>query len=183
MKTELSTYDNKWYSTGGSELKRFIWYFINYFIFNTGLFPVNKLKIVLLKLFGAKVGVAIVVKPYVNIKYPWNLTIGDYTWIGESVWIDNLVNISIGSNVCISQGAYLLTGNHDYKKSTFDLVVKNVTLEDGVWIGAKSIICPGVFCKSHSVLSAGSVATKNLDAYSVYQGNPAIKIRNRLIDK
>lgn len=81
----------------------------------------------------------------------------------------------------LSQGAYLLTGSHDYKKATFDLVLDNILLEDGVWIGAKATVCPGVTCKSHSVLSAGSTATKDLVAYSVYQGNPATKKRERVI--
>jgi acetyltransferase-like isoleucine patch superfamily enzyme len=59
------------------------------------------------------------IKPSVNIKYPWLLEVGDHVWIGEEVWIDNLAKVRIGSNVCISQGAMLLTGNHDFTKSTF----------------------------------------------------------------
>jgi putative colanic acid biosynthesis acetyltransferase WcaF len=134
-----------------------------------------------LRLFGAKVGIRVVIKPKVNIKYPWKLVIGDNCWIGEDVWIDNLTTVNIESNVCISQGAMLLTGNHDYKKSSFDLVTGEIILEDGVWIGAKSIVGPGVKCRSHSVLTAGSFTSKDLDAYGIYQGNPAIKIRNRVI--
>jgi putative colanic acid biosynthesis acetyltransferase WcaF len=117
----------------------------------------------------------------VNIKYPWKLVIGDYSWIGEDVWIDNLEQVIIGSNVCISQGAMLLTGNHNYKKSSFDLITREITLEDGVWIGAKSIVGPGVRCGSHSILAVGSFTSKDLDAYVIYQGNPAAKIRNRII--
>ena len=93
--------------------------------------------------------------------------------IGENVWIDNLAEISIGSHVCISQGALLLCGNHDFKKSTFDLITRPIDLEDGVWIGANCVVAPGVTCRSHSVLSLGSVATKDLEAWTVYQGNPA----------
>ena len=80
-----------------------------------------------------------VIKPSVNIKYPWRLTIGSFVWIGEGVWIDNLENVVIGDNVCISQGAMLLCGNHNYKKTTFDLIVGSITLEDGVWVGAQSV--------------------------------------------
>jgi putative colanic acid biosynthesis acetyltransferase WcaF len=93
-----------------------------------------------------------------------------------------LVPVKIGANVCISQGAMLLTGNHNYKKSTFDLITGEIILEDGVWIGAKSVVCPGVSCHSHAILTVGSIATKNLEAYSIYQGNPAIKIRERSIE-
>jgi putative colanic acid biosynthesis acetyltransferase WcaF len=74
----------------------------------------------------------------------------------------------------------LLTGNHNYKTTSFDLTIAEIILEDGVWIGAKSIVCPGITCKTHSVLSVGSVATKTLEAYSIYQGNPAVKIKDRL---
>jgi putative colanic acid biosynthesis acetyltransferase WcaF len=109
------------------------------------------------------------------------LEIGDFSWIGEDVWIDNLTAVSIGSNVCISQGAMLLTGNHNYKKETFDLMINKIILEDGVWVGAKAVVCPGVTCKSHAVLVVGSVATSDLKAYSINQGNPAILVRERLI--
>lgn len=135
----------------------------------------------LLRLFGAKVGNGVVVKPNVNIKYPWFLEIGDECWVGEGVWIDNLAQVTIGSNVVLSQGAYLLTGSHDYKQESFDLILGEISLEDGVWIGAKATVCPGVTCKSHAVLSVGSVATKDLEAYGVYQGNPALMKRKRIM--
>ena len=124
-----------------------------------------------------QIGKGVVIKPSVNIKYPWKLIVGDHVWIGENVWIDNLAEVFISDNVCISQGAMLLTGNHNYKLSTFDLIIGTITLEDGVWIGAKSVVCPGVKCASHSVLTVGSIATKNLEPYIIYQGNPAIKIK------
>lgn len=130
-------------------------------------------------MFGAKIGRGVVIKPGVNIKYPWKLQVGDYSWIGERTWIDNLDNITIGANCCISQGALLLCGNHDYSKTTFDLITKPITLEDGVWIGAQSIVTGGVVCKSHSVLAAGSLASKDMEEYSVYRGNPAVRIKER----
>ena len=145
------------------------------------MFPFSIVKIFWLRLFGAKVGNGVVIKPSVNIKYPWNLQLGKNVWIGEKVWIDNLSKVLIKDNVCISQGAFLLCGNHNYKKETFDLVVEEILLEEGVWIGAKSVVCPGITCKSHSILTVGSVATKDLEPYSIYQGNPAIKIRDRML--
>jgi len=179
MKTDLSKYDNSWYQPG-SKLKILLWYFTNVLFFQNILNPSSQLKIILLKPFGAKIGKGVVIKPGVNIKYPWKLSIGDYTWIGEKVWIDNLAEVNIGSNVSISQGAMLLCGNHNYKKSTFDLIVKEIILEDGVWIGAQSVVCPGVVCYSHSILSVGSVANKDLEPYCIYQGNPAVKLRERI---
>jgi len=122
------------------------------------------------------------IKPKVNIKYPSLLTVGHYVWIGEGVWIDNLAEVTLGNNVCLSQGAMLLTGNHDYTHSTFDLKIGKIVIEEGVWIGAKAIVCPGITCYSHAVLAVNSVATKNLEAYGAYQGNPAQRVRERVIE-
>lgn len=179
---DLNTYDNNRYSPG-STFKKMLWYFTNILFFKT-LFPFpSALKAKLLRLFGAQIGHGVVIKPDTNIKYPWFLTIGDHCWIGEGVWIDNLAPVSIGTNVCISQGAYLLTGSHDYKKSTFNLIVKPIVLHEGVWIGAKAIVSPGVTCHNHSVLAVGSIATSDLESYSIYQGNPATKKRERAIQQ
>jgi len=163
-------------------LKRILWYFINHLFFTSGLFPISNLKVVLLRLFGAKIGKGVNIKPKVSIKYPWNLEVGNFAWIGEAVWIDNLVKVSIGANCCLSQGAMLLTGNHNYKKSTFDLMVGEIILKDGVWIGAKAIVCPGISCQSYSILSVGSVATSDLESYGIYHGNPAKKVKHRIIE-
>ncbi len=181
MKVDLSKYDNSWYSPGGSSLKRLLWYFTNIIFFVNPANPISGLKVVLLRTFGAKVGRGVRINPSVNIKYPWLLEIGDHTWIGEKVWIDNLVKVKIGRNCCLSQGSMLLTGNHNYKKSTFDLMLGEIILEDGVWIGAKSIVGPGVMCKDHAVLSTLSVASSNLEAYTIYRGNPAVVIKERVI--
>jgi putative colanic acid biosynthesis acetyltransferase WcaF len=180
-KTHLSTYSNYPFHPGGNAFKRLVWFYLNAFFFKTSLIPSSRFKVSLLRLFGAKIGKNVTIKPCVNIKYPWFLTIGDETWIGENVWIDCLVAVNIGANVCLSQGAILLTGSHDYKKTSFNLITKELTLEDGVWIAAGAIVNPGVTAASHSVLTSGSVATQNLLPYAVYQGNPAIKTRERNI--
>jgi putative colanic acid biosynthesis acetyltransferase WcaF len=176
---DLSTFNNDWYKPEAGAVKRFIWYFVNVLFFINPLNPVSILKVWLLRLFGAGIGKGVVVKPAVNIKYPWLLRVGNYSWIGEKVWIDNLTEVNIGNNVTVSQGAILLTGSHNYRKTTFDLIVGKIVLEDGVWVGAKAIVCPGVTCGSHSVLAAGSVATRNLESYTIYQGNPATAKRER----
>jgi len=176
----LNQYNNESYQPG-STVKKTLWYFTNMLFFKTLLpFP-SSFKNRLLRWFGAKIGKGVVIKPDVNIKYPWFLEIGDDCWIGEGVWIDNLAHVTIGSNVVLSQGAYLLTGSHDYSKESFDLMLGEIVLEDGVWIGAKTTVCPGVTCKSHAVLAVASVATKEMEAYGVYQGNPAEMKRERII--
>lgn len=182
MKTQLSEYNNSWYNPG-STFKRAIWYLVNILIFRNPFAPFSNIKCSILRLFGAKIGRNIVIKPRVNIKYPWFLTIGDNTWIGEDVWIDNVAEVKIGSNVCLSQGSMILCGSHDYTSSSFDLIVKSISIEDGVWIGAQATVSPGIECKSHSVLSLKSVATKPLEAYGIYQGNPAKLVKYREILK
>jgi len=169
-------------NVGASKFKQILWYIINIIFFKNPFNILSSSKVFLLKAFGARVGEGVVIKPAVNIKYPWKLAIGDYSWVGEEVWIDNLEYISIGDNVCLSQGCMLLTGNHDYTKKSFDLVVKGIVLENGVWIGAKAIVCPGTICESHSVLSVHSVASRRLEAYRIYQGNPALPIKSRNIN-
>ncbi len=183
-KTDLSSYNNNWFppTIGAPAWKRLLWYYTSLIFFQSSWMPVNRLKIALLRTFGARLGTGVVIKPRVQIKYPWLLTVGNHTWIGEGVWIDNLCKVEIGSHVCLSQNAYLLTGNHNYKKTGFDLMVQPITLEDGVWIGAEAVVCPGTTCFSHSVLTVGSVATQNLSSYTIYQGNPAVPIKTRKID-
>ena len=179
MPVTLSGFKNTSYRPG-SWFKRILWHYCNIIFFRSGLFPFYGLKTSLLRLFGAKVGKGVLIKPGVNIKYPWFLQIGDHVWIGENVWIDNLARVTIGSNVCISQGAYLLTGNHDYTKANFDLIIKEIIIEDGVWIGARAIVCPGVNCKSNAVLSVGSIAKTDLEKDGIYQGDPAVRVRERV---
>lgn len=181
-KTDLSNFNNRWYTPKAGKMKIILWFLVNALILRSALNPFSGLKRWWLTLFGARLGKEIVFKPSINVKYPWLLTIGDYSWIGENVWIDNLTDVRIGSHVCLSQGAMLLTGNHNYKKSSFDLKVGSIILEDGAWIGANCTICPGVTVGSHAVLSVGSVATSDLEPYTVYQGNPAKAIRKRNID-
>jgi putative colanic acid biosynthesis acetyltransferase WcaF len=169
------------YNLGAGKIKIALWYIVNALFLINPLNPFGKLKVFLLRLFGAKIGKGVVIKQGVNIKYPWLLSIGDYTWVGERVWIDNLAQVTIGKNCCLSQGAMLLCGNHNYKKETFDLITGAITIEDGAWVGALSIVCPGVTLKTHAILSVSSVATETLEAYTMYKGNPAQKVRERVV--
>lgn len=182
MRVELNKYNNDWFKPGKNSLTRLIWYCVNATFINSYFIPFSPLKVFLLKLFGAKIGKGVNIKPKVNIKYPWKLIIGDYTWVGEKVWIDNLDQVTIGKNCCLSQESMLLCGNHNFKKITFDLIVKPIFIEDGAWVGSKSIVCPGVTLKENSILAVGSVATNDLQENSIYQGNPAIKIKDRIIN-
>ena len=183
--SDLKTVNNSVYKTtiviGAGKLKQIGWYLTNVLFFRNSLNSSSALKVGFLKLFGATIGEGVIIKPAVNIKFPWKLSIGNHSWIGENVWIDNLADITIGANVCISQGALLLTGNHNYKRSSFDLILAPIIIEDGVWIGAKAIVCPGVVCGTHAVLSVASVASNEMEAWGIYRGNPAIKVGKRFL--
>lgn len=180
-KVKLNTYQNPEFNRGASKLRELLWMFCSALFFQHSLAGLNGLKIWLLKQFGAKVGQGVLFKPNVRIKFPWKLEIGHHVWIGEDVWIDNLDQVRIADHVCLSQGAMLLCGNHNYKSPAFDLMVQPIVLEEGVWIGARAMVCPGVHAHSHAVLSAASVAVTDLEAYTIYQGNPAQAVKTRVI--
>ena len=167
---------------GAGKMKQFCWYFTNIFFFKNSLNISSGLKVFLLKLFGARIGKGVVIKPAVNIKYPWKLQIGNYSWIGERVWIDNLSDVLIGESVTLSQAAMILTGSHDHTKESFDFISLPVVLEDGAWIGARAVVYGGVTCYTHSILGINAVAESNLNAYTIYKGNPAVPVLARLIN-
>lgn len=181
-KTKLSSFSADTFDKEAGIIKLTLWFFCNALLVRASWNPFMKIKIILLRIFGAKIGKNVIIKNNVCIKFPWKITIGDNVWLGEYVWIDNIDKVEIENDVCISQGALLLTGNHDYTKTTFNYRNAPIYIEEGAWIGAKTVVCPGVKVHSHAILTVGSIATKDLETYSIYQGNPAVKIRNRIIN-
>ena len=179
---DLGLYENSGYQPG-SFVKRIFWLLVSRLIFESRVPYPSFFKRRLLQIFGAKIGAGVVIKPSVKIKYPWFLCVGDHTWLGEKIWIDNLVRVSIGSHCCVSQGAVLLTGNHNYRSKCFDLMVEPIVLKDGVWVGAQTVVCPGVVMEECSVLVVGAVATANCKSYAIYQGNPAQFKKNRVFSE
>ena len=87
--------------------------------------------------------------------------------------------IKIGSHVCLSQGVYLCTGNHDWSDPAFGLIAEALTIEDGAWIGARASVFPGAKVATHTVVAAGSVISKPTEPFTVYAGNPAVPVRRR----
>lgn len=179
MNVDLAAYDNRGYHPGAGLIKRSLWFLLHALAFNSRLVPGSAWRCALLRLFGARVGQGVVIKPQVAVKYPWFLEIGDHVWLGEGAWIDNLAPVRLDSHVCISQGAYLLTGNHDYRDPAFGLMVAGIQLGEGAWVGARAIVCPGVSLGRGAVLSAGSVLSGDAQAHGVYRGNPAQWVRHR----
>jgi len=178
---DLSLFSVGDFSKGAPAVKQVLWFFVNALFVRASWNPFMGIKIWLLRLFGCKIGNGLVIKNNVIIKFPWKLKIGDNVWLGEGCWIDNLDDVTIGNNVCISQGALLITGNHDYTKVDFPYRNAPIVIEDGAWIGAKSVVTPGVTIKSHSILTLGTICIKDTEPYGIYQGNPAVKVRDRVI--
>ena len=167
---------------GASKRKEIIWYVCKMVFFLTAFpFP-SSLKVKILRLFGAKIGVGTVIKPRVNIHFPWKLIIGDHVWIGEEVFILNFETLTIGNNVCISQRAFLCGGNHDYKIESMPYRNGPITLEDGCWVGANCFIGANVTIGVDTVVTVGSVVSKSLLPNGIYSGVPAQFIKKRWLD-
>jgi putative colanic acid biosynthesis acetyltransferase WcaF len=180
LRVRLERFRNDWYRPGAL-WKRVLWMTINRLLLQTWIPWPTGAKVASLRVFGASVGRGVVLKNRINVKYPWNLSIGDHTWIGEGVWIDSLAKVTIGSNCCLSQGVMVETGNHDWSKPTFDLVVREVVVEDGAWAAVRSLLLPGSRLASHAVLGAGSVLAGDTEPYGIYVGVPARKVKERVI--
>lgn len=178
MSIDLSKAGKGNYNSKRSVLIQIIWLIIEALIIDNRLMPISKVRIFILKLFGAKIGHSCVCPHAIRVKYPWNLEIGDRTWIGDGVWIYNQDKLVIGSDVCISQRTFLTCGSHDYKE-TMDLKVAPITIEDGVWISSLCVIQMGVTIKRDSLVTPLSVVHKTLEANGIYSGNPCKRIKDR----
>ena len=170
---DLSSYDNGWYFAGRNRFVCTLWYFVSLAVFESGWVPLLRPKRWLLRLFGARIGRGLVIKPQVWIKYPWRLAVGDYCWIGKGAWIDNLADVQLGSHVCVSQQVYICTGSHDRNRPSFDLITRPVEVGNGAWLGTRSLLLGGVLVGANAVVAAGSVVRKDVPADAVVGGNPA----------
>jgi putative colanic acid biosynthesis acetyltransferase WcaF len=176
---DLAAFANSWYNPGKPKWVRVLWFLFGAPVLRSKLLPLSSVRVWLLRAFGASLGEGLVIKPGVRIKHPWMFTAGDHCWFGEDCWIDNLAPVTLGRNVCISQGAYLCTGNHDWSDPVFGLIVKPIVLGDGAWAGAKSVLCPGVWLGDGAIAAAGSVITGSVPAWEIHAGNPAVFVRKR----
>ena len=174
----LDQFDNSDFDRGASLFIEGLWRFIEGIFINSWL-PGSGWRAALLRLFGASIGEGVTIKPHVRIKFPWKFKLGNHSWIGESVWIDNLAAVTIGNNCCISQGAYLCTGNHRWDAEGFDLDAQPITLEDHCWVAGRAVVGPGVIMGEGAILTLNSVTSVNLSPWHVYAGNPAVMIKKR----
>jgi putative colanic acid biosynthesis acetyltransferase WcaF len=179
---DLSRFDNTHnphYDIGRSFLVTAAWFFFGSPLLRCSVLPFSFLRRTLLRCFGAEIGEGAVIKPGVRVKFPWKLKAGKNCWIGEDAWIDNMAPVTLGENVCISQGAYLCTGNHDWEDPAFSLITQPIRINDGVWIAARASIGPGVVIGRCSVVGLGAVVTNDIPSHQIHGGNPAKFIKKR----
>ncbi len=139
----LDNYSPGDFDRGAPRWKEGLWWVVRSLLF-APWFPVpSAVKVAALRAFGAQVGRGVVIRSRVNITFPWRLEIGDHVWIGDEVLILSLAAVRLGSNVCVSQRAFLCTGSHDFGKESFDLITRPIVIGDGCWIGAGAFVGPG----------------------------------------
>lgn len=176
---DLGPYTVGGYTPGRNKLVQIAWYFASLLLIESGWFPPSAPKVWLLRLFGARIGRGVRIKPHVRIKFPWRLEIGDHTWIGQQVWIDNLARVTIGSNVCISQDVYFCTGSHDHRKRSFDLAERPIAVGDGAWVAARATLLAGVSVGPNALVAAGAVVHDDVPAAKIVAGMPAKVLADR----
>ena len=140
----LKRYKNPEEYRGRSIIIVVLWYLIASTLFRFSLRNANAYRNCILRLFGAKIGARVRIRRTVKIEFPWKLSIGADSWLGDNVDIYNQAHITIGSNTVISQKCYICTGSHDWRKQTFDLILSRVTIGNSVWIAADTFVGPGV---------------------------------------
>jgi putative colanic acid biosynthesis acetyltransferase WcaF len=172
----LAIYDNSDFDRGAPRWKEATWTLVRAIFFQNFIPWPSELRVFFLRAFDARIGRGVIIRSNVNISFPWRLSIGDHVWIGEDVGILSLAPVTIESNVCISQRAYLCTGSHNFRREDFKLKVAPITVRAGSWIAAASFIGPGVEIGSGAVVSAGSVVFENVGPGARVRGNPAVEM-------
>ena len=162
-------------------LMRAVWLAVNAMVFLNPVLPAYKLKARILRAFGATIGDGVVIKPGVNIKYPWFLTIGEYSWIGERAWLDCTSPLKIGKHVVISQGVFLCCGTHDWEDPGMGSVIAPIVVEDGAWIASFARIAGGVTVGQEAMVGLGAIVFSDCEPRGTYRGNPAQRVGRRRI--
>ncbi|HAZ00341.1 MAG TPA: colanic acid biosynthesis acetyltransferase WcaF [Opitutae bacterium] len=179
-RTRLDTFDARLgLDRGRPKWQEALWHLCKCFFFLSPLPWPSSLKVRILRRFGAHIGKGVVIKPRVNIHFPWKLHLGDHVWIGEEVFILNFEPCTIGAHCCISQRTFLCGGNHDYRAEDFRYRNGPITVEEGAWVGAQCFVGPKVTIGEETVVFAGSIVTRTLPAGVLCSGNPCHVIKAR----
>ncbi|MGY6529650.1 MAG: WcaF family extracellular polysaccharide biosynthesis acetyltransferase [Cyanobacterium sp.] len=168
----LSKYTQGHFDRGKPQWFIFLWWIVEAIVFSLTPHPFNGVRRTLLKLFGAKIGKGVVIRSSARFLYPWKVTIGDYSWIGDRTYFYSLDNIIIGSHTVISQHSYLCTGSHDYNQPHFDLVTSPIIIGNGVWVASHCFIAPGVQIGANTIIGARSTVLGNIPSAKIAWGTP-----------
>jgi len=179
---DLRQYDQSWYSPGRPKWLIMLWWLIQAIVFPLTLHAHHAPRRALLKLFGARIGKGVVIRPKARFYYPWKVEIGDFSWIGSNVEFYSLENIRVGNHCVISQNTYLCTGSHNPSDPNFGLSVAPITLENGTWVAANCFIGPGVTIGANTVVGASSGVFRDLPPQCICLGNPCKPHKNRILD-
>ena len=133
----------------------------------------------ILRVFGAKVGLHVRIHPTVHIDIPWTISIGENSSVGDRAILYGLGQISIGQNVTISQGAHVCAGTHDFRRPDMALIKSPIDIGDGVWLCADAFVGPGTKVGSFAVVAARSVVVRDVASRAVVAGNPALQVGER----
>jgi putative colanic acid biosynthesis acetyltransferase WcaF len=159
------------------------WWLVDFLFFKLSPQVMYGWRRFLLRLFGAKIGKGVIIRPSATITYPWKVSIGDNSWIGDNVDLYSLGDIEIGVNVVISQRSYLCAASHDYTKEDFPIWSKKITIEDECWLATDVYVAPGITIGKGSVVGARSSVFKDLPSGMVCVGSPAKPIKKRTMSK
>lgn len=121
-----------------------------------------RVRVQILRAFGASIGDGVLIRHDVRIHWPWKLTVGDDSWIGEHAWILNLEPVTIGSNSCVSQGVLLCTGSHDPRSPTFAFDNAPITVGDSAWVAARATVLRGVTIGDGALVGAAALVTRDV---------------------
>jgi putative colanic acid biosynthesis acetyltransferase WcaF len=149
------------YPKGRGLFHQVLWVALSSLVFTKVWCP-NRLRCAILRALGADIGSGVLIRHDVRIQWPWRLTVGDDSWIGVGATIANLEHLTIGSNVCVSQEAFICTGSHDYRSPVFEFDNAPITIEDGVWIAARAMVLRGVTVGARSVVGAQAVVVSDI---------------------
>jgi putative colanic acid biosynthesis acetyltransferase WcaF len=134
----------------------------------------------LLRLFGARIGRAVLNRPSAEFTYPWKITIGDFSWIGDGAILYSLGEISIGAHSVISQYCYLCAGSHDPRSVSFDLVAKPISVGSECWLATDVFVAPGISIGDAAIVGARSTVLHDLPPAMICHGQPARPVRPRI---
>lgn len=133
----------------------------------------------ILRLFGARIGSSTNIRHNVRIHWPWKLEIGDNTWVGEGAYLLNLEPITLGSDVCVSQQAFLCTGSHDPRSATFEYDNGPIAVEDGAWVAARATVLRGVRVGANAVVGAGALVVRDVPPGATVLAPPAQQLQRK----